>query len=253
MRNPISHSNDEPLERKSLKEEVFEYLHARIIAGDYTPGDWLRQEDLASQLKVSQTPVREALDLLVSVGLAQRVPYRGVRVTELSHTQILDAYETRLLLEVPIVRLACRSASSDQVLALQSTVEQTRDLMRLEDMSLQRQLNKRLHFQIAEASGNQLLSRQYEVVANMFPDWLLYEYMFRHPELLEASLREEYEDHNTIVTAIAAGDELLAVHTTLKHLTELGTELVDFLGVPGDELRRREERLGFLIDPTPYP
>ena len=55
--------------KRSLKEEVFDLLHQRIVAGKYSPGEWLRQEDISSQLGVSQTPVREALDLLVSVGL----------------------------------------------------------------------------------------------------------------------------------------------------------------------------------------
>ena len=68
--------------RKPLKEEVFEILHGRIIAGQYSAGEWLRQEEISSQLGVSMTPVREALDLLVSSGLAERVPYRGVRILE---------------------------------------------------------------------------------------------------------------------------------------------------------------------------
>jgi DNA-binding GntR family transcriptional regulator len=72
----------ENLQRRSLKEEIFDVLHDKIIAGKVGPGEWLRQEDIASQLGVSMTPVREALDLLVSVGLAERVPYRGVRVPQ---------------------------------------------------------------------------------------------------------------------------------------------------------------------------
>jgi len=86
---------EKELTHKPLKEEVYDALHRQIIAGKYKPGDWLRQEDIATQMGVSMTPVREALDLLVSTGLAERVPYRGVRVREMSVKDIADAYGLR--------------------------------------------------------------------------------------------------------------------------------------------------------------
>ncbi|MFZ0534735.1 MAG: GntR family transcriptional regulator, partial [Anaerolineales bacterium] len=67
----------EVLRKRSLTDEVYEYLSSKIIAGKYSSGDWLRQEDISNLLGVSQTPVREALDRLVASGLAERVPYRG--------------------------------------------------------------------------------------------------------------------------------------------------------------------------------
>ena len=87
------------VQRRSLRDEVFQFLHRRIVAGKYAPGEWLRQEDISTQLGVSQTPVREALDLLVSTGLAERVPYRGVRVLQLTTQEIVEAYVMRLVLE----------------------------------------------------------------------------------------------------------------------------------------------------------
>ncbi len=62
------------LRRKPIKDEIFNVLHERIVAGQYSPGQWLRQEDISSQLGVSMTPVREALDLLVSAGMAEESP-----------------------------------------------------------------------------------------------------------------------------------------------------------------------------------
>src|SRR5512133_1145864 len=100
-------NSEKELTHKPLKEEVYDALHRQIIAGKYKPGDWLRQEDIASQMGVSMTTVREALDLLVSAGLAERVPYRGVRVREMSTNDIVDAYGLRLVLET----LAAREAA----------------------------------------------------------------------------------------------------------------------------------------------
>ena len=233
----------EVVRKKSLKEEVFELLHQRIVAGRYEPGEWLRQEEIATQLGVSQTPVREALDLLVSVGLAERVPYRGVRVPEPSPEDMIDAYVLRLVLESTAARLAAANITPDQLAVLNVTLENTRTLTRLEDMSRQRQMNKQFHLLIAEAAHNSLLSKMYEMLAHTFPYWRLYEYMFRHPELLETSLGREYQEHRALLEAIAARDGDLAAHQAAAHIRNLSDELVAFLGVPEDLLRLREAQL----------
>lgn len=229
--------------KKSLKEEVFDLLHQRIVAGKYLPGDWLRQEEISTQIGVSQTPVREALDLLVSVGLAERVPYRGVRVLELTSDEIIDAYALRLILEGTASHLAAQNITPEQLEALSAIVEQTRTLVTLDDMSLQRQLNKRFHLSLVAASGNLQLSKLYEMVSNKFPDWRLYEYMFRHPELLQTSLEREYEEHCSIVQALKARDAKRAARETLVHIHNLAHELVEFLNIPQKTLEEREAQI----------
>ena len=237
--------NDEGsvVRKKSLKDEVFELLHQRILAGKYLPGDWLRQEEISTQTGVSQTPVREALDLLVSVGLAERVPYRGVRVPEPTTADIIDAYTLRLILESSAAYLAALNVNAEQLEALRNIVEQTRRLVSLEDMSLLRQLNRRFHFQLVAASGNLQLSRLYETAANGFPDWRLYEVMFRHPELLSTSLEREYAEHSAIVEALASRDASRAARRALIHIHNLSGELVQFLNVPEGQLAEREAQI----------
>ena len=104
-----------PLQKLSLRNEIFDLLSEQIITGKYIPGQWLRQDELATQLGVSQTPVREALDLLVSAGLAERVPYRGVRVLNVTQDDIIDIYILRLVLEIAIVRLAVHNILPEQL------------------------------------------------------------------------------------------------------------------------------------------
>ena len=235
--------------KKSLKDEVFEYLHKRIVAGNYSPGEWLRQEDISTVLDVSQTPVREALDRLVSVGLAERVPYRGVRVPKPSEEEILDSYALRLLLETTATRMAAENISPEQIEHLTEIVEQTKRLVTLDDMSLLQQLNKKFHLTIVAASGNSLMTKFYEVISNVFPDWRLYEYMFRHPELLQSSLTQEYQEHERILEAIASGDPDRAANHTIKHIHKSGRELVDFLGIAEDALKERERQIEPLLLP----
>jgi GntR family transcriptional regulator, rspAB operon transcriptional repressor len=230
-------------ERKSLKEEIFEILHKRIISGKFTPGEWLRQEEIASQLRVSQTPVREALDLLVSSGLAERLPYRGVRVLKLSREEIIDAYVLRLLLEGTAAAASAKYRTQEQLENLYQLVEKTKALMSLNDMSTQMQLNREFHHAIVESSGNALLTKLFEVVSHQFPDWMLYEYMFRHPELLQPSLTKEFYEHKDIVDAIAAHDSEQTTKNVITHIKNLGQELITFLEIPPDLLSEKEKQI----------
>jgi DNA-binding GntR family transcriptional regulator len=236
-------SNLESLQRKSMKEEIFDVLYEKIIAGVVSPGAWLRQEEIATQLGVSMTPVREALDLLVSVGLAERVPYRGVRVPQPSHEEIAEAYAMRLLLDAAGARAAALNRNKVQVDGLKRILSQMKGPLSLEDMPAQRKLSRRYHQTVVAIAGNSALDKLYEMVTNTFPDWMLYEYLFRHSELLEQSLTDEYHEHMQLVEAIEAGDPDLAEREAIAHIHSLGEELVKFLGIPRDVLESKARLL----------
>ena len=237
----------ETVQRKSLKDEVFDVLHGRIIAGQYAAGEWLRQEEISSQLGVSMTPVREALDLVVSAGLAERVPYRGVRVLQPTIKEILNSYGMRLLLESAAVFAAAHTATSEQIGEMESILAESRLLVQLNDMSRQRVLSRHLHSAIVAASGNAQLHRAYVTVLNTFPDWMLYEYLFRHPDLLDESMDGESKEHGYIVNAVARHDARQAVECTLEHLLNRGKELETYLGIPRDMVQAAEEQVLPLI------
>ncbi len=232
----------ETLSHRSLRDEVFDILHKRIIAGEVRPGEWLRQDDIASQLGVSMTPVREALDLLVASGLAEREPYRGVRVVELTHDEMLDAYGLRILLEPAAARLASETATPPQVEELKRLLVGTLELVRLEDMSRLRECSRQFHAAVVTMSGSPLLTRLYGIASAKFPDWMLYEAMFRHPEALTESLRAEQAQHQAILDAIAARDPEAAARASLDHILSLGKDLETYLGVPRELIQQKEKQ-----------
>lgn len=232
----------ETLPRRSMRDDVFDILHKRIIAGEVRPGEWLRQDDIASQLGVSMTPVREALDSLVAAGLAEREPYRGVRVVELTHDEMLDAYGLRILLEPASARLASQMATQPQVEEMKRLLVGTLELVRLEDMSRLRELSRQFHAQIVAMSGSPLLARVYQIAANKFPDWMLYEAMFHHPEALAESLRAEQDQHRAILDALAARDPETAARASLDHILSLGKDLETYLGIPRELIKQKEEQ-----------
>lgn len=238
---------EKELTHKPLKEEVYDALHRQIIAGKYGPGDWLRQEDIATLMGVSMTPVREALDLLVSTGLAERVPYRGVRVREMSAKDIADAYGLRLILEALTAREAAHHITPEQLAGLEKIMAEMKKRVKLNEMPQERQLSREFHTLIAEASGNDLLVKLYAVVANAFPDWLLYEAVFRKPELLAGSVAQTYEEHMAIIDALAKGDAEKAVQKSIEHVLDSGKWLEEYLNIPAELLREKEELAIFMI------
>ena len=243
-----SHSAEtELIQKRPLKEVIFDVLHEKIIAGIYKPGDWLRQEDIATQLGVSMTPVREALDLLVSAGLAERVPYRGVRVREMSTKDIVEAYGLRLMLEALIAQEAAKNITPEQVARLEQMLEETKKHDTLEEVSSERKSSREFHAVIAETTKNDLLIKLYAMVANAFPDWLLYEALFRYPELIADSMASTYREHVAIVDALKKGDSEGAAQKSIEHLMESGKWLEEYLEIPAMLLREKEEQVSSLL------
>ena len=193
------------------------------------------------------TPVREALDLLVSSGLAERVPYRGVRVREMSAKDIADAYGLRLILEALTSREAAFHITREQITSLEKIRAEMKKQIKLNEMPKERQLSREFHSLIAEASGNDLLIKLYAVVTNAFPDWLLYEAVFRKPELLANSVSQTYEEHTAIVDALTKGDAHKAVQKSIEHVLDSGKWLEEYLNIPAELLREKEELAMFMI------
>jgi DNA-binding GntR family transcriptional regulator len=243
-------SAEKELTHKPLKEEIFDALHRQIIAGKYGPGDWLRQEDIAGQMGVSMTPVREALDLLVASGLAERVAYRGVRVREMSPRDVADAYGLRLLLEVTIAHEAARNITPEQIKRLEKMMVEMQKHETLDEMPLARQLAREFHNAIAEATGNALLVKLYGVVSNAFPDWLLYEALFRHPDIVTGSMSATHEEHTAIIDALKKRDGDKTAQKSVEHLMESGKWLEEYLNIPAKLLREKEEQISHIFKKT---
>ncbi len=247
LKNPPTEET-EFIQKRPLKEDIFDVLHEKIISGTYKPGDWLRQDDIATQLGVSMTPVREALDLLVSAGLAERVPYRGVRVREMSTKDVVEAYGLRLFLEAVIAQEAARNITQEQIAGLERTLEEMKKHETLKDVSTERRSSREFHSAIAEATKNDLLVKLYAVVSNAFPDWLLYEALFRYPELIEDSMMSTYKEHAAIVDALKKGDADLAAQKSIEHVMESGKWLEEYLDIQSELLREREEQVSPLMN-----
>lgn len=240
-------SAPDQINRKSLSDEVFDLLLNRIVGGEYSPGRWLRQNDIADELSVSHTPVREAFDRLVAEGLAERVPYRGVRVPKMEPRQILENYQARIFMEISVTNLAAQFISQAQLEKVEQINQALGKLKTLEDMPSHRQLNRNFHLLIAEASGNSQLVWLHHMAWNQFPDWMLYERIFHLTEFLSSSLSREYEDHQEIIAALSAHNPQRAMQMAFQHMVNVGDELVSLLNLPQNSVREMQRSASTML------
>jgi DNA-binding GntR family transcriptional regulator len=182
--------------------------------------------------------------------LAERVPYRGVRVREMSTKDVVEAYGLRLFLEAVIAQEAAKNITRDQVAGLERTLSEMKKHESLKDVSSERKSSREFHSAIAAATKNDLLIKLYEVVSNAFPDWLLYEALFRYPGLINDSMMNTYKEHIAIVNALKKGDADRAAQESIEHVMESGKWLEEYLNIPAELLREKEEQVSPLLKKT---
>ncbi len=91
---------------RTISEGVYEHLRRELLSGRLLPGQWLREQELAAELQVSRTPVREAIRRLAQEGLVAIEANRGVSVVELGVDEAVATYEVRERLEAMAAGLA---------------------------------------------------------------------------------------------------------------------------------------------------
>lgn len=99
-----------------------------IVEGHIQPGDWIREADIASQLGVSRTPVRDALRELIGTGVLAMEPNRGVRVRSYTNEQIEEIYRSRALVEPYVIAASIPHITSEDIDRLKTMSATMREL-----------------------------------------------------------------------------------------------------------------------------
>ena len=114
-------------EYKPLRDVVFENLREAIVEGRLKPGQRLMEVQLAEQLGVSRTPVREAIRKLELEGLVVMLPRKGAYVANMSLKDLIDVLEIRASLEGLAASLAAERITDEDIKKLESIVEEFKD------------------------------------------------------------------------------------------------------------------------------
>jgi DNA-binding GntR family transcriptional regulator len=145
---------------EAAEKSFSEALTADLLAGKYSPGEWLKQADLEETYKVNRFEVRIALAELSVRGLIEHLPNRGYRVCKHTAEDWELLLELRSLLEVAACRLVVQRATEEQVAEFDRLVQAFDEATRAGGADLMRDVNYRLHNVFYAMTGNPLLAEQ---------------------------------------------------------------------------------------------
>lgn len=211
---------------------AYDFIRKRILSGEFPPGHALLTEGLAAEIKVSRTPIRDALRKLEADGLVTIRAHLGAQVKKMNSKEFREMSDLRLALESHAAGLAARNRSGEDLIEMEFALDSMRELTRriLEADSEQPLLpdlareDIRFHIAIIEAARNELMKREilrlhllHRVVSGPLGG--------KSPALAKPQLderrRQVLAKHEDIFLAIRQGDAGVARREMEFHLQEL--------------------------------
>lgn len=207
-----SHSLFEQVSHGSLGNKIFDILRDRILNDEYEHGQKLNELALANELKISRTPIREALKQLELEGLVESIPNKGVYVKGFSPRDIDDMFEIRLALEGLAIQLAIDRMDEVHLSKIKDVFELMEFYTIKKDQEKINDLNILYHETIYQATQSQYFEQLLKDVHYYVS--VTSRHSIVQPERLETAIKE----HRAILEAIIAGDKELARDTIQKHI-----------------------------------
>lgn len=156
MSNRVTMGQDDSmmLQRDTLPMQVLNKLKDWIMDGKLKMGEKLNTEELARQLGVSRMPIREALKSLEKMGLAESIPYVGVKLVSLEQEDVLQIYLMRQLLEPLAAGEACKKITEEQIHELEEIHKEYIPIVEADEIDAKKLYlqNRKFHFAIYSIS-----------------------------------------------------------------------------------------------------
>ena len=135
---------------------AYSRLLGALREGWLSPGERLRETELAERFGVSRTPVREAIRQLEADGIVVHVPRQGASIRTLEYSEVMDLYEMRAVLEGTAARLAARAASDIEI---EELFDMNKSLANVGSTKEAYDLNRQFHASMLDAAKNRFLTR----------------------------------------------------------------------------------------------
>lgn len=203
-------------------DEAADIIRHLILSGHYGPGERLNELSLSKELKISRSPIREAIQMLAGEGLVRAVAGRGSYVTSFDVVSVTHLCEVRQALECMGARLAAERATPEQLAALGGLLKRTEDALADSQRPYPRDLD--FHQSVLEAAGNPRLIETARGISLQF-------------QLARARSGESpgragkaYEEHRRLYEALCQRDADAAEQAMAEHLTSSLQNIKQLLG-----------------------
>ncbi len=200
------------ISRVALHDQVVARLRAMLVEGRILPGAKLNERTLSEQLRVSRTPLREAIKLLAAEGLVDLLPNRGAVAVKLTQSDVLDTFEVLAELEGMSGELAARRISDEQLSELRASHYEMMACFERQDLSGYYRLNAQIHTLINDAAANPVLTGAYKSI-----NARVQSLRFRTNQNA-AKWKRAIKEHEVMLEALTARDSAAMREVLVQHL-----------------------------------
>ena len=184
---------------QTLADSAYAELRESILKGRIAPDTLWSDRELAAQMALSRTPVREAVQKLAAEGLVEVIPRRGTRVLPLRSEDVREIHQIAKALELEAALLLAGMPERDLTPMTRAVLDMSAALAR-EDRDAWAEADERFHFGIVDGCGNRRLADMYHRLRGL-TDRARYFALHLRPLPLRSA-----EEHGEMLKAIGAGD-----------------------------------------------
>lgn len=209
--------------RRTSAQNMRDTLEDDIINGRLVPGERLDPEQLGKRFGMSRTPVREAIQQLQATGLVHVAPKRGTFVAEVGISELIEMFEVMAELEGMCGRLAARRITTEQLDTLRASLQRCEQAAAAGNSDDYYYENESFHRCIYAASHNSFLAEEaYRLHCRLKP--------YRRLQLrVRSRVNRSFEEHRSIVEALASGSESDARERLRSHILVQGERFNDLI------------------------
>ncbi len=196
-----------------LADEIYRQILDAISCGDVGPNERLIQEKLAAELRVSRTPVREALLRLEQEGILEIIDRTGFIIRKLNPDEVHEIYHARAAIEGHAAHILAHTADAGCVARLRQLIAREENLNSRKTVDYFN-ANRAIHRAIVLESGNRYLLEMFDNIWNRGTSFHLF------ATLEKIDLSRSLGGHDALCDPIAAGDPLKAAETMRDHIQD---------------------------------
>ncbi len=215
------------------KDVIYKDLKSKLLNGKFKANEVLKEENLAEKYKVSRTPVREALQILVKEGFLTHRRKIGYIVKPLTKNELKEIVGIRSVLESYAARITTENYDENLINKLEKLVEKTENALRNNDLQKFYKYNCEFHLELYKSSGNKKLI---EIIENLRENFQRYTRLLLN---IENMPYESLKDHKLMIQAMKEKDPEEVEKIVKEHILKGGEKLIEYI--------EKDEYLAFMF------